>query len=366
MNDAVGPMRATNAGRGPVLITGGAGFLGSNLADRLASEGHEVVVLDSLVRPGVEGDLARLQERHPHRIRAITADIRDGRAVAEAVREARVVFHFAAQVSVTASLADPISDFTVNVGGTLILLEALRARGDGTPLIFAGTDKVYGDLADIALESTPEAHLPADLDLRAAGIAETHPLSFRTPFGCSKGAADQYVLDYARSFGVPACVLRMGCICGARETGGEDRGRIAQFMARAMAGEGITIHGDGRRVRDMLDVEDALEAFCAAWRNIDRVTGRAFNLGGGPANAVSLRQIVAFIERLYGRPVPCDHADRRPGEPLWFVSDPREIRQALALPAPKPWQAGLRALAIRLATERLARHERERVAEAVS
>ena len=208
--------------------------------------------------------------------------------------------------------------------------------------------------------------IPVDPDLRGAGIPETRPLSFHTPFGCSKGAADQYVLDYARSFGVPTCVLRMSCIYGARQTGSEEQGWIAHFMIRAMADEPITIYGDGRQVRDVLDVDDALDAFCAAWKNIDRVSGRAFNLGGGPANAVSLRQVIGFIERLYGRPVPCDHAERRPGDRRWYVSDPREIHRTLALAPPKSWQTGLRALAARLASERLAGRERERAAATVS
>ncbi len=353
------------AGPRPVLITGGAGFIGSNLADRLAAEGYDVIVLDSLVRPGVEDNLRWLQENHPQRITAVVADICNGRAVAEAVGQACAVFHMAAQVAVTSSLADPVADFMANVGGTLTVLEALRAKADGTPLVFASTNKVYGDLADVTLEMTPEGYVAADRDLRAAGISEARPLSFHTPYGCSKGAADQYVLDYARSFGIPAVVLRMSCIYGRRQMGTEDQGWVAHFMLRAMKGEPITVYGDGRQVRDVLDVADAVEAYCAVWKNIDAVAGRAFNLGGGPANAVSLRQVLGFIERLYGRPVRADYAEWRPGDQRWYVSDPRAVTEALGLEPPRPWQTGLRALAVWLANERLAKHRGERTAETV-
>ena len=368
MTDAAELARPAAVGRRPVLITGGAGFIGSNLADRLASEGYDVLVYDSLGRPGVEANLRWLRERHPQRISAVHGDVRDGAAVAEAARDACAVFHFAAQVAVTTSLADPVDDFTTNVGGTLMLLEALRGKNDGTPLIFAGTNKVYGDLADIPLELTPEGYLPADPALRSAGISEDRPIAFHTPYGCSKGAADQYVLDYARSFGVPAAVMRMSCIYGPRQMGTEDQGWVAHFMLRAMAGEPITIFGDGRQVRDVLEVGDAVEAYCAAWKRIDRIAGRAVNLGGGPANAVSLRQVLAFVERLYGRPVACEFADWRSGDQRWYVSDPRAVRRVLELSAPKPWQVGLRSLAVWLATERLARREDERrvAPEAVS
>ncbi len=368
MTDAPAIKKPPSVGRRPVLITGGAGFIGSNLADRLASEGYDVLIYDSLARPGVEGNLRWLRDRHPQRVSAERGDVRDGAAVAEAARGACAVFHFAAQVAVTSSLADPANDFTTNVGGTLMLLEALRGKNDGTPLIFASTNKVYGDLADVPLELSPEGYLPADPALRSAGISEERPIAFHTPYGCSKGAADQYVLDYARSFGVPTAVMRMSCIYGPRQMGTEDQGWVAHFMLRAMAGDPITIYGDGRQVRDVLEVGDAVEAYCAAWKRIDRIAGRAFNLGGGPANAVSLRQVLGFVERLYGRPVASESSEWRPGDQRWFVSDPRAVHRALDLPAPKPWQVGLRSLAVWLATERLARNDRERhaAAEAVS
>jgi nucleoside-diphosphate-sugar epimerase len=180
------------------------------------------------------------------------------------------VFHLAAQVAVTTSLTDPVADFQVNVGGAINLLEAVRRQGRRTPLIFASTNKVYGDLADVPLEIVDDCHLPRDPSIRMNGVDERRPLDFHTPYGCSKGAADQYVLDYARSFDLPTCVLRMSCIYGPRQMGTEDQGWVAHFLIRALAGQPITIYGDGRQVRDILYVADAVEAYVSAWRRIEQ------------------------------------------------------------------------------------------------
>jgi len=338
---------------GPVLITGGAGFIGANLADRLAADGHRVHIFDALARPGVERNVDWLRARHADRIAVTVADIRDAQAVADAARTASAVFHFAAQVAVTTSLVDPREDFDVNLQGTIHILEALRRRGDQTPLIFASTNKVYGDLADIDLAVRDEAYLPADDDLRARGISEERPLDFHTPYGCSKGAADQYVLDYCRSFGVPTAVMRMSCIYGPRQMGTEDQGWVAHFLIRALAGEPISIYGDGRQVRDILFVDDAIEAYVEAWRQIDRVKGRAFNLGGGPANAVSLIQLIAEIEALTGVKVEAGFYPWRAGDQRYYVSDTRRVRQELGLGAPVAWRTGLARLAQWLKNEAL-------------
>jgi CDP-paratose 2-epimerase len=336
----------------PILVTGGAGFIGSNLADRLASQGHEVVVFDALARPGVERNLAWLQTRHGGRITSIVADIRDEAAVADAAREAQAVFHLAAQVAVTTSLVEPLEDFEINIKGTLNVLEALRRRGERTPVVFASTNKVYGDLADLALEVVDDAYLPRDPASRERGVDERRPLDFHTPYGCSKGAADQYVLDYARSFDLPACVMRMSCIYGPRQMGTEDQGWVAHFLIRALAGEPISIYGDGRQVRDILNVSDAVDAYITAWNRIDTVQGQAFNLGGGPANAVSLRQLVGHIEALIGRRVELSFDDWRAGDQRYFVSDARRVREVLGLGAPLDWRTGVAQLADWLQAER--------------
>ncbi len=336
-----------------LLVTGGAGFIGANLADRLAAEGHDVLVYDALRRPGVEENLAWLRRRHPRRIAAVTADIRDASALAEALHGVQGVFHLAAQVAVTTSLADPAEDFGVNLQGSFTLLDLLRRRRGGPcPLVFASTNKVYGDLADIALDNADGAWLPRDAALRRSGVDEARPLDFHTPYGCSKGAADQYVLDFARSFGMPATVLRMSCIYGPRQMGTEDQGWVAHFLIRALRGETVTIYGDGLQVRDILHVDDAVDAWIAAWRRIHLAAGRPFNLGGGPANAVRLMQVLDAIGDIAGRRVGIAHGPVRNGDQRWFVADARRARRALGLAEPRDWRAGLRDLVEWLRTER--------------
>jgi CDP-paratose 2-epimerase len=336
----------------PVLITGGAGFIGSNLADRLAGEGHRVRIFDRLSRAGVERNLHWLQRNHGERIEAIVGDVRDGAALAEAARGVKAVFHLAAQVAVTTSMVDPREDHDINIGGTFNLLEAIRASGEATPLVFASTNKVYGDLADLQFVREGEAYVPTDAGVRAHGVSEARPLDFHTPYGVSKGAADQYVLDYARSFGVPTAVLRMSCIYGRRQMGTEDQGWVAHFLIRAIEGETITLYGDGYQVRDILDVSDAVGAYVAAWQRIDEVAGRAFNLGGGPDNAVSLRELLAHMADLIGREVSTEYSDWRAGDQRYFVADTRAAQDALALPSRVPWREGVAKLAAWLAEER--------------
>jgi CDP-paratose 2-epimerase len=336
----------------PVLVTGGAGFIGSNIADRLAGEGHDVHLFDALSRPGVERNLAWLQQRHGRRISFTRGDIRDEDSLAAASREAEAVFHMAAQVAVTTSLVDPREDFDINVRGTLHLLDALRGAGRPIPLVFASTNKVYGDLADLRFELREDRYEPVDTDVRRHGIGESRPLDFHTPYGCSKGAADQYVLDYARSYGLPACVIRMSCIYGQRQMGTEDQGWVAHFLIRALEGQPITLYGDGCQVRDILDVGDAVDAYLAAWKRIDRVAGRAFNLGGGPANAVSLRELMRHIEALVGHAPDVRFADWRAGDQRYFVADTRTIRSELDLKPARGWRDGVAALADWLAAER--------------
>ena len=329
----------------PVLITGGAGFVGSNLADRLASEGHEVIVYDSLARPGVETNLAWLIDRHGPRIRPVQADIRDAATLTEAARQAKAVFHLAAQVAVTTSLVHPLDDFSVNVQATVQLLEAIRLDNPRAPVIFASTNKVYGNLSDVPLALGENGYRPATLAIARHGIDEKRPLDFHTPYGCSKGAADQYVLDYARSFGLRAAVLRMSCIYGRRQMGTEDQGWVAHFLISALNGRPITLFGDGHQVRDILDVRDAVDAYVGLWGAIDRWSGRAFNLGGGPDNAVSLNQLLTYMSELLGRPVLIGQGGWRAGDQRYFVSDRRAIAAALDLAEPIPWRAGVRDLA---------------------
>jgi CDP-paratose 2-epimerase len=242
-------------------------------------------------------------------------------------------------------MTDPAADLAINVGGTFNLLEAVRALGRRVPVIFASTNKVYGDLAQFGSCLTPQGYAPEDGALARHGVGESQPLDFHTPYGCSKGAADQYVLDYARSFGVPTVVLRMSCIYGDRQLGTEDQGWVAHFLIRALEGRPITLYGDGHQVRDILYVGDAVNAYVGAWREIDRVQGRVFNLGGGPANAVSLRRLLDHVGKMLGRDLDIAADDWRPGDQRWFVADTRAIDAALRLPAKRDWRSGVEGLA---------------------
>ncbi len=329
----------------PVLVTGGAGFIGANLADRLAADGEHVEVFDALARPGVERNLRWLAQRHPSRISFVLGDLRDEAATRAAASSAGAVFHLAGQVAVTTSMVHPLADFDVNARGTLAILEALRQHNPSAPLVFASTNKVYGDLADIELVRDGDCYLPQRAEYRTRGVSETRPLCFHTPYGCSKGTADQYVLDYAHSFGLRTAVLRMSCIYGERQLGTEDQGWVAHFLLRAIAGERVTIYGDGRQVRDILHVGDAVAAYLAARRRIGAIAGRAYNLGGGPANAISLLQLIEHLEILLGRPVDVEFSAWRPGDQRYFVADTAAIRRDLDLPAALGWRPGLQRLA---------------------
>ena len=316
--------RASLLDDSPVFITGGAGFIGSNLADHLLSEGRRVRVFDNVSRPGVERNLSWLRARHGDRLQIRLGDVRDPRSLEAALRGTGPVFHFAAQVAVTASFSDPVSDFDVNARGTLNLLEAIRRSPRRHGVVFASTNKVYGHLEDVALEVDGRRFAPVDPALRG-GFDETRPLSFHGPYGCSKGAADQYVLDYARTFGIPAVVLRMSSVYGPRQCGNEEQGWIAHFVASALARRTITIFGDGRQVRDPLHVDDLVDALLRAQDRIDRITGRAFNVGGGPARAASLLEIVDLIRDLQGSAPAVEFSDWRIADQRYYVSDTRRF-----------------------------------------
>ena len=317
----------------PTLITGGAGFIGSNLAHRLLGQGRPVRVLDNLSRPGVEQNLQWLREAHGDRLEAVIGDVRDAAQVRQAVSGVGQVFHFAAQVAVTTSLVSPQEDFAINAQGTLNVLEAVRAQRTPPAVLMTSTNKVYGGLEDVGLVVDAGRYRPQDATLCANGVSEARPLDFHSPYGCSKGTADQYVLDYARSFGLATTVFRMSCIYGPRQFGTEDQGWVAHFILRALRGQAITLYGDGMQVRDVLFVDDLVDAFLLAEQHGARLAGRAFNMGGGPANAISLLQLLERIEELHGERPDVDFDQWRTGDQRYYVSDTRAFRQATG------WQA---------------------------
>jgi CDP-paratose 2-epimerase len=322
-------MTLHRAVRGPArgeatLITGGAGFIGTNLAERLAGQGRRVIVYDTLSRPGSERNAEFLAGSFGNLVDIRMEDVRDRRAMRRAVEDASEVYHFAAQVAVTTSLEEPGEDFSVNVGGTVNLLEAVRRRG-GMPLVFTSTNKVYGHLEDVRIASRGRRYEPADGGLARHGVPESRALRFTSPYACSKGAADQYVLDYAGSFGFPTVVFRMSCIYGAHQHGNEDQGWVAHFLIRAAERKPISIYGDGKQVRDLLFVEDLVDAFLAARRNIEKLSGRAFNVGGGVERTASLLEVLDVIEDVAGERPTTEFGGWRLGDQRWYVSDIRRI-----------------------------------------
>lgn len=325
-----------------VLVTGGAGFIGCNAVARFLSRGHDVVCLDNLSRRGADANLAWLQSHaQAHTLHISTADIRV-QAQVEATfadhPDIEAVVHLAGQVAVTTSVIDPRGDFEANALGTLNVLEAARQAPRLRALLYASTNKVYGGLEAVGVELANGRYAFRDLP---GGIPESYPLDFHSPYGCSKGAADQYVIDYARIYGLPGVALRQSCIYGPRQLGVEDQGWVAWFTIAAVTGRPITIYGDGLQVRDVLYVDDLLDAYDAAIANIDAVKGRAINLGGGPANVLAIREVLDLIAPRLGHGIPVTHADWRPGDQRVFVADVSRARDLLGWTPSTPVDAGV-------------------------
>jgi CDP-paratose 2-epimerase len=308
------------------LITGGAGFIGSNLAARLLRAGSEVRVLDDLSRPGAERNLAWLRSLGGE-LRFYQAGINDREALAEATAGVAEVYHLAGQVAVTKSVEDPRADFLANALGTVNLLEAVRAQAPTACVVFASTNKVYGSLAGERVELSEERYRLADYPL---GIPETFPLDFHSPYGCSKGAADQYVRDYHRIYGLRTIVFRQSCIYGPRQFGLSDQGWLSWFVVAALRGIPIQIDGDGCQVRDVLFVEDLLDAYELAVARADECAGEVFNLGGGPERVLAIwRDVAPLLESLAGRLPEVRFGPWRPGDQKAFISDTRKVRERL-------------------------------------
>lgn len=301
-----------------ILITGGAGFIGSNSADYFLAKGHDVTVFDNFSRKGTESNFEWLRKNHPS-IKIIRGDIRNFEEIKNAVTEGYdVLLHLAAQVAVTTSVTNPREDFEINALGTFNTLEACRLAQKKPVVIYSSTNKVYGGMEDIKTLEKNGRYEYADLQ---SGVPENRLLDFHSPYGCSKGSADQYVRDYSRIYGLKTVVCRQSCIYGYRQFGVEDQGWVAWFIIAAISGKPLTIYGDGKQVRDVLFVEDLVAAYDLIITNIDKVLGNVYNIGGGPENQMSLLELIAFIESFTGKKLEYKFSDWRPGDQPVFVCD---------------------------------------------
>ncbi len=306
-----------------VLITGGAGFIGCNWAARLMRGGHTVTVFDNLSRKGTPANLEWLKTQGA--MNFVRGDVRDAAALAEAAKGRQAIYHLAAQVAVTTSVVNPREDFEINALGTFNALEAARAAGTQPVVVYASTNKVYGGMEDVAVTEEASRYRYSDLP---HGLPESQPLDFHSPYGCSKGAGDQYVRDYSRIYDLPTVVFRQSCIYGLRQFGVEDQGWLAHFVIATVKGRPINIYGDGKQVRDMLWVDDLLNAYEIALLQPERVAGKIYNIGGGPEYTLSIwAEVGPLLEKLAGRAVDTRRGDWRPGDQKVYVSD---IRKAAA------------------------------------
>lgn len=311
-----------------ILITGGAGFIGTNLASRFLSEGKRVMIYDNLFREGVEENLQWLQKEYRDDLIVQISDINETQILKQCVNGAKEVFHLCAQVAVTSSVTNPLHDFEVNLKGTFHLLEAIRTSPHQPPLIFTSTNKVYGNLQDVKMQENTSRYNPSDKQMKKYGINEKIPLDFHSPYGCSKGAADQYILDYSRTYGLKTAVFRMSCIYGPHQFGTEDQGWVAHFLISALEDQAITIYGNGKQVRDILYVEDLIDAFVLAQDNIDSLAGEAYNIGGGPDNSVSLLEILELIREKAEKEMDVSFEDWRTGDQFYYVSNTSKFKEA--------------------------------------
>lgn len=324
------------------LVTGGAGFIGTNVVRRLTQVGHEVIVLDNLSRPGVAENIAFLQE-HFH-CAFVSADIRDIGLLLEFFEkhaDIDVVLHLAAQVAVTDSIRNPMNDFQVNAIGTFNLCEAIRQCAPETILLNASTNKVYGKLSHLGVIEGKTRYELADMPY---GISESEPVDFYSPYGCSKGSAEQYVRDYARTYGLRTISFRQSCIYGPHQFGLEDQGWVAWFIIADMLGKPITIYGDGKQVRDLLFVDDLVGCYLMAVDRIDVTAGEIYNIGGGARNAWSLLEVIRCIEEVRGGRMKYSCGDWRPGDQRIFICDVRKAMRDFGWQPTIPISKGLRHL----------------------
>jgi len=310
-----------------IFITGGAGFIGSNCARHFLNNGHRVVIYDNLSRIGGKANLKWLRENHDHGLSFVFGDVRDYESLSDSIKEADVVLHLASQVAVTTSVVDPRQDFEINALGTFNVLEAVRNHCRDAIVLYASTNKVYGGMDQVRIVEEDTRYSYQDF---THGIPENFPLEFHSPYGCSKGAGDQYVIDYARIYGLKTLTLRQSCIYGKRQFGVEDQGWVAHMIIAACFGHPITIFGDGKQIRALLHIRDLVSAYELCISNIDNISGQAINLGGGPQNVLSVwAEFGPMLEEFTGRPIEVSYEDWRPGDQKVFVADINRAKDLL-------------------------------------
>lgn len=310
-----------------VLITGGAGFIGTHTADFYLGNGAEVTIFDNFSRKGTHENVSWLKDKHKDKkLNVIEGDLRTQGVLDKTVKGQDLVVHTAAQVAVTTSVRNPREDFETNALGTFNLLESLRVNSPGTVLIYTSTNKVYGELANIKVGRKKAGYFYEDFP---QGISESQSLDFHSPYGCSKGAAEQYVHDYSRIYGLKTVVFRQSCIYGTRQFGIEDQGWVSWFTIASILDKPMTIYGDGNQVRDVLFVSDLVTAFDLAFKGIDRANGQVYNIGGGPKNSLSILGLLRVLEEKLGKKIVPSYSNWRPGDQKVYVSDIKKVKREL-------------------------------------
>ncbi len=310
------------------FVTGGAGFIGTNYVQRLLDRGEQVTVYDNLSRAGAPLNIEWLRSKFGEEsFQLVVGDVQDAEKLVRAAKSADIILHLAGQVAVTTSVVNPRGDFEDNALGTFNVLEAARLSNRKPMVLYASTNKVYGEMEEAQIEEGETSYKYKQLPF---GVPETQPLDFHSPYGCSKGTGDQYVHDYHRIYDLPTVVFRQSCIYGTRQFGIEDQGWVAWFVIAALLDKPITIYGDGKQVRDVLYIEDLLDAYDAAVAHIKIASGQVYNIGGGPKNTLSIwKEFAPLLEDLLGKKIVVTRSDWRPGDQHVYVSDIRKAEREL-------------------------------------
>ena len=298
-----------------ILITGGAGFIGTNAAQFFLPEAEKIIVLDNFLRPTSKKNADYLKKLSA-KIEIYPESILNTSLLEKLSSKVDVIIHLAGQVAVTTSLDSPQNDFEINAVGSFSLLECVRKYNPKAVIVYASTNKVYGDLEEVKIN-------------KKKGVDESTPVDFYSPYGCSKGAADMYMRDYSRSFGLKTVVFRQSCIYGPWQYGVEDQGWLAFFTRQILNENIITIFGNGKQVRDLLYVDDLLKAYSFAIEKIHEIRGEVFNIGGGPENALSLVEAIDKLEAVSGKKAKVSFGKKRIGDQDFFVSNNNKLGKKL-------------------------------------